>query len=318
MRRLAFIGGGCIVLVLVLSSDRVGVIDVFDEEETESVAAVAPADATTTTVVPPAAQEAVLFDDTGESDDAEELWGSVDCDLDDTPPEESGIFQVDSDGDPSPRADGSDQGNDAFRLARVHDGDDFFGERCELGHNDSAEGPTALYRDGDRLITYASFRLPPSFPVDTRDWQGVLQLKQTQPADNADGTPVLSLGAYRGRWILFHSGPGYTEVDQELWSVPAQAGVWARFAIDTKLSADPTKGSVRVRADLDGDGTFETTSPRFKTNTLKLETEGDSGDGFEAGDTLPSHLRIGLYHNPVIPCANGCHLDMDNVQVVRP
>ena len=308
MRRLAFIAGTCAVIFLVLSSDRVGVIDVFDEDDSESAA----------TVVEPTMDVAVLFNDDGEPEDAEQLWGSIDCDLDDTPPEESGPFQVDSDGDPKPRGDGTDQGNDAFRVVRIHDGDDFFGERCELGRNDSEEGPTALYRDGDRLITYASFRLPPSFPIDTIDWQGVLQIKQAQPADNADGTPVLSLGAYTGKWILFHSDPGFTVEDVELWSVPAQAGVWARFAIETKLSADPEVGTVSVRADLDGDGSFETTSPTFKTNTLKLETGGDSDDGFEAGDTLPAHLRVGLYHNPVINCPNGCHLDVDNVQVVRP
>ena len=260
----------------------------------------------------------ILFSDTGQKEDAEPVWGSVDCDVDDDPPEESGPFQVDSDGDPADRGDGSSQDDEAFRVVRIHDGDDFFGERCELGENDSESGPTAVYEDGERLLTYASFRLPPTFPIDTGDWQGVLQMKQTQPADNADGTPVLSLGAYEGRWILFHSGPGYTEEDQELWSVPAQAGVWSRFVFDVTYSADPAKGSVTVRADLDGDESFEHTSPAFAVNTLKAETEGDPDDGYDTGDPLPSHLRVGLYHNPVIPCPSGCHLDVDNIQVLKP
>ena len=267
---------------------------------------------------PAAGGGTILFEDTGAKEEAEPLWGAVDCDLDDVPPEESGPFQVDSDGDPALRGDGTPQGDQAFRVVRIHDGDDFFGERCELGENDSKTGPTAVYRDGERVITYASFRLPPTFPINTTDWQGVLQIKQTQPADNADGTPVLSLGAYGGKWILFHSGPRYTEEDEELWSVPAVPGVWSRFQIDTTLSADPKVGRVTVRADLDGDASFEQTSPTFEVNTLKAETEGDSDDGYAAGDPLVSHLRVGLYHNPVIPCPSGCHLDIDNVQVVRP
>jgi hypothetical protein len=263
----------------------------------------------------------VLFSDTGEGEDATPIWGSVDCDLDDDPPEVSGPIQVDSDGDPADRGDGAPQGNDAFRIVRVHDGDDLFGERCELGLNDSDDGPTALYRNGERLVTYASFRLPPTFPIDAEDWQGVLQMKQVQPADNAGGTPVLSLGAYDGRWILFHSGPGKTREDVELWSAPAQPGVWARFAFDVTYSPDPATGRVTVHADLDGDGSFDEqgeTSPTFETNTLKAETAGSTDDGLDAGDPITSHLRIGLYHNAVIPCPSGCHLDFDNVQIVRP
>lgn len=295
----------CLAVVLALSPDQ---LPLLGDDDDESGFTLRPAEGGGT----------ILFSDTGQEEEAEPLWGSVDCDLDDSPPEVSGPIQVDSDGDPADRGDGSPQNDDDYRIVRIHDGDDFFGERCELGENDSDKGPTAVYRDGERLITYASFRLPPTFPIDTEDWQGVLQIKQAQPADNADGTPVLSLGAYGGRWILFHSGPGYTEEDVELWSVPAQAGVWSRFAFDVTFSADPEVGSVTVRADLDGDRSFEQTSPTFETNTLKRETEGDSGDGFDTGDPLPAHLRVGLYHNPVIPCPSGCHLDVDNVQIVRP
>ncbi len=300
----------CLALAVILAipSDRVRVPYLESDDDDGGTPASLPAG------------KATFFSDTGADEDPEPLWGAVDCDLDDDPPEASGVIQVDQGGDPADQGDGRPQGDDAFRIVQVNDGDDFFGERCELGEND-VKGPTALYGDGDRLLTYASFRLPPTFPVDTSDWQGVLQMKQVQPADNADGTPVLSLGAYEGRWILFHSGPGYTEEDVELWSIPAQSGVWARFEFDVTYSADPAKGRVTVRADADGDGSFDgqgETSPTFETNTLKAETEGSGDDGRDAGEPLPSHLRVGLYHNPVIPCPGGCHLDVDNVQVLRP
>jgi hypothetical protein len=312
MKAVALLALACVAVVLVVSPGRLDVLGLFEDEPEGSNAP--KLDATG-----PSGE--IVFEDTGAREDPKELWGSIDCDTDDDPPAESGPIQVDTDGDPSPKADGSEQGDEAFRIVRVQDGDDYFGERCELGLNDHRTGPTTLYRDGEHWLTYFSFRLPPSFPIDTEDWQGVMQMKQTQPADNGRGTPVLSLGAYDGSWILFHSGPGYTEEDRELWSAPAQPGVWTRFRFDVVYSADPDKGRIAVSADLDGDGqTGEPgeTSPTFTTNTLKVETEGHSDDGFLPGEALPSHLRIGLYHNPVIPCPSGCHLDVDNVQVARP
>jgi hypothetical protein len=307
MKAIVLVGCACVALLLVIPSGRHHLRALFDDDDGGTG--------------PGTTDGKVLFSDDSEAEDPQPIWGSVDCDFDDTPPAVSGPIQFDSDGDPHPRGDGDSQGDDAYREVRINDGDNYFGERCELGLNDSDDGPTAVYTDGEHLITYASFRLPPTFPIDTTDWQGVLQMKQAQPADNAGGTPVLSLGAYDGKWILFHSGPGYTKVDQELWSAPAQSGVWARFAFDVTYSVDPAIGQVTVHADLDGDGTFDEqgeTSPTFHTNTLKVETEGTSGDGYDAGDTLPSHLRVGLYHNPVIPCPSGCHLDIDNVQIMRP
>jgi hypothetical protein len=307
MRPVVFFVCACAALALALPSGRHHLRALFDDEDNGGSG--------------PESSGRVLFSDDGETEDAEPIWGSVDCDLDDHPAEVSGPLQIDSDGDPHPRGDGEPQDGDAYREVRVHDGDNYFGERCELGLNDDDDGPTAVYTDGEHLLTYASFRLPPTFPIDTGEWQGVLQMKQAQPADNAGGTPVLSLGAYDGKWLLFHSKPGYTTVDQVLWSTPAQAGVWSRFVFDVTYSADPAIGQITVHADLDGDGSFDEegeTSPTFHTNTLKRETEGTSDDGYDPGDTLTSHLRVGLYHNPVIPCPSGCHLDFDNVQIMRP
>ena len=40
------------------------------------------------------------------------------------------------------------------------DGDDFSGERCELGENDWRDGPTAFYREGEHRMTYVSYGWP--------------------------------------------------------------------------------------------------------------------------------------------------------------
>jgi hypothetical protein len=59
-------------------------------------------------------------------------------------------------------------------------------------------------------------------------------------------------------------------------------------------------------------------SPRIATSTLATELSGNASGGLAAGDPIPSHLRLGLYHNPTISCPGptGCPVDVDNVQVV--
>ena len=257
-----------------------------------------------------------LFEDTAAVGDPLPLWGAIDCER------ASRHTRVSSGGDPAPTATGERQGDDAFRRLTVIDGDDFYGERCELGQNDHRSGPVAIYRDGDHSVTWFSLRLPPSFPLDTPHWQGGVQLKQAQPADNGGGTPALSLKAFDGRWILFHSDPGYTEVDLPVWSAPASAGRWTRFALDVVFSPDPDRGRVVVLADLNGDGDFDDADERseeLRLSTLKLEGPGDDEDGYGEGEPLVSHLRAGLYHDPVIRCPapGGCAIELDNVQVVR-
>ena len=184
-----------------------------------------------------------------------------------------------------------------FRRLTVLDGDDHYGERCELGWN-SHHGPVAFYREGRRRITYASVRLPSTFPLATSDWQNVLQIKQAGPSDNSGGLPVLRLSAYSGRWMLWHSVPGDTPDEDLLWSAPARGGVWTRFAFDITFSRHRSKGRLTVLADLSGDGDFADRgerSRRFRTNTLKVEIAGTASDGYRKGQSLPSHLRAGIY-----------------------
>lgn len=257
----------------------------------------------------------VVASDTAAVANPNGFWGSTDCAT------ASRHQQVTSGGDTAPTATGGSQGNSAYRSLTAFDGDDFWGERCELGMNDHRSSPVAFYREGMRRVTYASFRLPSSYPLNTSMWQGVLQMKQSQPSDNGGGTPVLSLGAYQGKWMLFHSGPGWTTEDAVIWEAPAIAGAWTRIAIDAKYSQHADQGWIKIYMDLNADGDFGDSneqSQTFHTNTLKYETGSDSSDGYSAGQSLPSHLRVGMYHHQAIPCPTGCAVETDNIQVVRP
>ena len=127
------------------------------------------------------------------------FWGMIDCE------DSSRHEQVSGDGDWHETAFGEDQENDTYRRLTVFDGDDVWGERCELGENNRRTSPVALYREGQRFITYLSIRLPSGFPLEAETWQAVMQMKQVGPAANSAGTPVLELDAWGDQWRLRQS-----------------------------------------------------------------------------------------------------------------
>lgn len=263
------------------------------------------------------ASRGLIASDTSVNPDPRPFWGNIDCE------NASRVQHFTGGGDPTVTGMGRPQGDSAFRRMTVFDGDDYYGERCEVGANNRA-GPVTFYREGQRRLTYASFRLPSNFPLAQDGWQGVLQMKQVQPAGNGGGAPVISLSAFSGRWQLYNSIPGYSDNDRRLWSAPARAGVWTRFLLDVTYSRNPNAGAIRISADLNGDGVFDDPgehSPIYRTNTLKEELGGDPSDGLKDGASIPSHLRVGIYHEQSIPCsptAGGCAVDVDNVQVIAP
>jgi hypothetical protein len=201
--------------------------------------------------------------------------------------------------------------NGPYRRLTVLDGDNYSGERAELAYNARLGGLGApwgtffLYQTGQRRVTSYDMRLPTDFPINTNTWQVVTQMKQTGPSANSGGTPVLALEAREGRWVLTQSdSPGASSDTHELWSTPATLNSWTHISWDVTYSSDPTKGKVQITA-----GGVQ--SPTFTTYTQKYEISPGS-QGLNPGDPIPSHLRMGLYHNSTLP---GSHVDFTNVQV---
>jgi hypothetical protein len=267
------------------------------------------------TVAPIAMAEpacATIASDTRGEADPERFWGALQCAAD------SRYRYVRSGGDPHVTAAGITAPDPGYRRLTVLDGDDFYGERCELGEDDWRTGPTAYYREGDHYVTYISERLPDNFPLATHTWQTVMQMKQTEPSDVGGGSPIIEMEAREHRWVIDDDW-------HELWSFPARRNRWTRFAWDVYYSDKADRGWLQVSADLNGDGDFDDPgerSPVFHLKTLKTEVEGPNGDtdGIAAGRPVPSHLRAGIYHNPKIHCPapNGCSVEVDNVEVLGP
>ena len=262
--------------------------------------------------------------DTAADPDAHDLWGARYACADD-----SRVTNPQTGGDLNPTASGAPQGNSAYRKLTVYDGDNYSGERCELAYNEwdgglstpsDQYGTFYNYFEGDRRTTYFSVRLPDNFPLNATKWQGVGQMKQAAPNDSTTAIPVLSFSAYNGVWSFWHTAND-AQSDTELWKTPARKNVWTRIRVDGYYSQYSNLGWVQYSVDSNGDGDFADpgeVSPVFHTNTLLRNGTGSSNDELPAGDSIPSHLRLGLYHDPSIACPGSCSVDIDNVEVAKP
>ena len=256
----------------------------------------------------------LLKSDSSEIADPERLWGSLSCE------NSSRVQRLSGGGDDHVNAIGQAPTEDFYRQLTVFDGDDYYGERCELGKNehrygiDDPAGTFMTYGEGEHRITFFSIKLTGSMPLETSNWQTIAQMKQAQPSANGGGSPIIELQLRNGEFYL-DSPTG------EYWSTPAHAGVWTRFALDVNYSQVPGHGNVTMYVDSNGDGDAADPgerSPVIQAQTLKPEIAGGyEADGVAPGESIPSHLRLGVYHDPVIPCASGCSVDVDNIQVVN-
>ena len=127
-------------------------------------------------------------------------------------------------------------------------------------------GTFALYREGQHRITFIVRAL--SKDASRRDagvWQAVMQMKQTQPADNGGGGPVLELDIDRGSLRLINRW-------QQVWSTRAPVkNRWIRYALDVRYSPDAATGRLKLYVDRNGDGDAldrGEQSPRLRLPTM--------------------------------------------------
>src|SRR3954470_8490173 len=177
------------------------------------------------------------------------------------------------------------QGARAYRI-EVRDGDNAYGERCELGNGNPTRNGFPLFHGGDERWVSFQVYLPDDYPIDTRSWNVFFQQKQL----GSMGTPVISMEVQRGRFILMNSNNnGVSGNTVEKWNGPATRNRWVRFTVHTKFSPDPAVGSIELFGDLDGQG-MKPLLPETHTWTMKQDS----------GQAVAVHARIGMYRDSSI------------------
>jgi hypothetical protein len=205
------------------------------------------------------------------------------------------------------------QGQRAYRI-EVRDGDDSYGERCELDNGNTSA--SRLHRDilfhrGQEVwiafqtylpvdFSFASDGVPVSFPGDG----GLLmQLKQL----GSCGTPALGIVTGKGVYAMRNSAGNGCESGsmRSLWTVPMVLGRWVRWLVHVKFHTDPEVGYTQTWYDPDGLGLrpivprLDLGKPvegnRIYTHTQKSPT--DHPDPACPPDDDCSHARIGIYRD---------------------
>ena len=178
------------------------------------------------------------------------------------------------------------QGEKAYEF-ELRDGDDAYGERCELGHGNPTRNGFPLFHNGDeRWISFQVY-LPDDYPIDAPRWNVFFQLKQL----GSMGTPAVSMEVVKGQFVLNNSDNNtISGTTVKKWTGPASRNRWVQFTMHTKFSPDENVGYVELFGDLDGGGQ-KLLMPKTHMHTMKQDA---------AGVPVLSHARIGMYRDPSI------------------
>jgi hypothetical protein len=178
------------------------------------------------------------------------------------------------------------QGRRAYEI-EVRDGDNSYGERCEIGMANPGRAGFPVFREGDeRWISFQVY-LPDDYPIDTPDWNLIFQIHQ----QGDGGCPPISIGVEDGKMKMFKSVRNtYVYDTAEMWTAPVQRNRWMKLTLHIKNSADPSVGFVELFGDLDGQG-MKTLLERTATHTMTKTASGES---------MINHARVGIYRNPRI------------------
>jgi hypothetical protein len=206
------------------------------------------------------------------------------------------------------------QSQRAYRI-EVRDGDDSYGERCELenGNTESKRlhHQVLFHRGQEVWIAFQTF-LPLDFafapdgaPVSFKNDGGLItQLKQL----GSCGTPALGIVSSRTVFALRNSAGNSCESGsmRSLWKVPMVLGRWVKWVQNVRFDTDPDQGFIATWYDPDGLGLRPITpvldyghrvvGNRIYTHTQKSPT--DHPDPACPATDVCSHARIGIYRDP--------------------
>jgi polysaccharide lyase-like protein len=187
------------------------------------------------------------------------------------------------------------QGRKAYELT-VRDGDNSWGERCELGQGNPGRSGFPLFRDGDDRWMSFQVYLPDNYPLNTPYWNVFFQIHQ----EGDGGCPPISLNVEDGQFKLFNSSRRtYVTNTVEKWHAPAQRNRWTKFTVHVKNSTEDDVGFVEVYSDLDGQG-MKLVMPKTYMHTMTARSDNSA---------MINHARIGIYRNPAIQGTSSIYFD---------
>jgi hypothetical protein len=191
------------------------------------------------------------------------------------------------------------QGRRSYRID-VRDGDDAYGERCELGQaNPHRDGFPLFHQGEERWIGWQMY-LPEGMNTspgtDPHNWTVIMQFKQL----GSIGTPAVSMDFQENKFILMNSDTNHESSGCNWWwEHPVVKGRWIKFLYHIKFSPNRKVGWLEFYADLDGNGLKQELE---RTPMWTMKVDGD-------GRAVDSHARIGLYRDPEISGASHAFFD---------
>ena len=233
------------------------------------------------------------------------------------------------------------QGRRAYRL-RVQEGDDSYGERCEMGmantsssNIDRVGGSRVLFQNGTESWIAQQIMLDPNVYAFCGtecafDYDGglVQQLKQT----GACGTPangIVTRDLPGVGVVLEHRNSAENDCGnatmKSLWRVPIRRGAWVRILQHVRWSTDPDTGYIAtwingrpVQPSRDGNSkriTRPGDEVRIHTWTLK---NGPGVDRLRQCKSHPcAHLRNGVYRDSTVRGDSVVYVDGTTVAKTR-
>ncbi len=180
----------------------------------------------------------------------------------------------------------SAQGRYAYRVD-LHDGDDSFGERCEMAMGSPTKAGFPVFSSGEESWVAYQVYLPVGFPSDGYKYNEITQFKQV----NDLCAPALSLHVEEDQLQLFRSADNRGSCGGEpVWTAPVKYGRWIKLLFHIGWSSEPSGGFVEVFGDIDGGGLYRL-MPRTAMFTMKTDP---------LGRTLPVGARLGIYRDRAI------------------
>src|SRR4051794_12515270 len=187
------------------------------------------------------------------------------------------------------------QGSSAYRVD-LHDGDDSFGERCELGMSAPVKPGFPVFSEGEESWIAYQVYIPAGFPSDGSRYVDVTQFKQV----NDLCAPALSVHVENGEMLLFHSADNRSSCGgNAVWRAPMAYGRWVKLLFHVDWSSDPSRGSVELFGDLDGNGLTQLVPPT-QMFTMKMDA---------VGATLPVGARLGIYRDGAVAADATAYFD---------